>query len=124
MFFNGLLTGFIEEYNSSHLRLLGIYPNELEAAKYGKLTEETLLKEILENKYPGVTFKESIEWSQIRLIPEMIDLIEIGLKTRYPVIDFSHINFTKLKQNGNKNNQLLVKMIENAGYPIPDCVVS
>jgi hypothetical protein len=124
MFFNGLLTGIVGEYNSSHLRLLGIYPNELEIQKYGKLTEESLLKEILANKYPGVNFDESIDWTQVCLIPEMIDLIEIGLKTRYPVVDFSHIDFTKLKHNGNKSNQSLIKTIEKANYPKPYYIVS
>ncbi len=110
--------GMVTEYNTSHLRLIGLAPNELEVQKYGKLDEKKLMKEILMNKYPVVNFEE-VNLEEVLFNEETLKLIELALQTKYPYTDLSNLGFENLAKHSSNQNQTIIELITKAGYPTP-----
>lgn len=110
--------GAVTEYNTSHLRLLGLAPNESEVKKHGKLNENKLMKEILVNKYPVVNFDE-INIEEVRFNDQTLQLIQLAISSKYPYTDLSEIRFQNLYQHSSKQNELVIDLITKAGYPHP-----
>jgi hypothetical protein len=113
-----------DQFQYSEKRLLGIRENEREVQRYGKLNEVRLVEEIFQLKYPEVNFQslrkiegnDGFNWEDVLLKEEVVDLIERALKTRYPMIDLTEINYQKMKTHSGKANAQLKKILREKGH--------